>query len=94
MKPHDGTMIKVKAGDLAEALKPAKPHPLKKRPKPLPVSLEHELVAGRLQLSRQSMVRSPSLLRLRRLACPVQVDGVMLYRLVPRATGDRTGIER
>ena len=40
--------MKVKASDLADALKSAKPHPLKKRPKPLLVSLEHELVAGTL----------------------------------------------
>jgi hypothetical protein len=40
-------MLKVKAGDLADALN-AKPHLLKKNPKPVPVSLERGSAPGSL----------------------------------------------
>jgi hypothetical protein len=76
-------MMKVKASDLADALKPAKPHPPKKRPKPLLVSLEHELVAGTLTvIEAKHGAFAKSVPASGEWPGPVQVDGVMLYRLV------------
>ncbi len=75
-------MIKVKAGDLAEALKPAKPHPLKKRPK-LTVSLEYELAGGTLVIiEAKHAAFTKSAPASGDWPSPVQVDGVLLYRLV------------
>ncbi|GLI95329.1 hypothetical protein LMG27198_43210 [Methylocystis echinoides] len=42
--------MQVKAGDLAEALKPAKPHALQKKPKPVPVALEQDYVTQALSV--------------------------------------------
>lgn len=76
-------MLKLKAGDLAEALKAAKPHPLKKRPKPIPVSLEHELMAGTLAvIEAKHGAFAKSVPVSGTWLAPVQVDGVMLHRLV------------
>jgi hypothetical protein len=57
-----GIMLKVKASDLAEALKPARPHLRKKQPKPVPVSLEFDLTTGMLtgQKSRNARICSTS----------------------------------
>lgn len=76
-------MMKVKASDLADALKPAKPHSLKKRPKPLLVSLEHELVAGTLAvIEAKHGAFAKSVPASGEWPGPVQVDGVTLYRFV------------
>jgi|SRR5208283_124855 len=42
--------MQVKAGDLAEALRPAKAYSRKKKPKPLPVSLEQDYVTHNLSV--------------------------------------------
>jgi len=75
-------MLKVKASDLAEALKPAKPHPLKKKPKPLLVSLEYAFAAGTLAvIEAKNGAFAESLPAIGDWAGPVQVDGVLLCRL-------------
>lgn len=76
-------MIKVKAGEFAEALKPAKPHPLKKRPKPIPISLEQELVSGAfVVVEAQHAIFANKVRATGNWPNAVQVDGVTLCRLV------------
>lgn len=76
-------MIRLKAGDLADALKPARPHARKKKPKPVPVSLEQDFVSSAfsvIEARHGSFGKS--------LPCSgnwpkaVQVDGVLLEKLV------------
>ena len=75
-------MLKVKAADFAAALKPAKPHPLKKKPKPIIVCLEHEFVAGTLAvIEAKHAAFAQSISASGDWPGPVQVDGVLLYRL-------------
>jgi hypothetical protein len=76
-------MIKVKAGDLAEALKPAKPHPLKKRPKPVPVSLEQDFVSGAFSvIEAKNGAFAKAVPGSGDWPRPVQVEGILLQKLV------------
>lgn len=75
-------MIKVKAGDLVDALRPAKPHPQKKRPKPVPISLEQEFVSRALAvIEAKHATFAKSIPCFGNWPTPVQVDGVLLDRL-------------
>lgn len=75
-------MLKVKAGSLAEALKPPKPHQFKRRAKPFIVSLEHEPAAGTL-----AVIEAEHGIVARAVSVSgdwpgaVQVNGTVLYRL-------------
>ncbi len=74
--------MKVKAGDLAGALKPVKPHPLKRKFKAVPVSLEQDFVTGALSvIEAKHGTFAKSIATAGQFAGPVQVDGVLLQRL-------------
>ena len=76
-------MIKLKAGRLAEALKPVKPHPLRKRPKPIPVSLEQDALSGELSvIEARHGVFAKSVPCHGDWSSPVQVDGLLLLKFV------------
>lgn len=76
-------MLKVKAGDLAEALMAAKPKRMPKRPKPVTVSLEHEFVAGALAvIEAKHAAFAKSLPASGNWSGPVQLDALLLLRLV------------
>lgn len=75
-------MLQVKAGDLADALNPAKPHPLKKKPKPVPVSLEQDLTSGVFSVVEADHAAfSKSVGTSGQWPNPVQVQGLLLLQL-------------
>jgi len=75
-------MLKVKAGDLLEALKPTKPQLRKRRSKCFPVSLEQEFVSGELAVIEAKYgAFAKSIATSGYWPGPVQVDGVLLGRL-------------
>ena len=74
--------MQVKAGDLAEALKSAKPHPLKKKPKPVVVSLEQDYVTHALSVIEAKHGLFAKVIEASGdFPKPVQVDGTSLEKL-------------
>jgi hypothetical protein len=78
-------MLTVKAGDLADALKPAKPHPLKKKPKPVPVTLEQDSVSRAFSvIEARHGAFSKSIAASGDWPNPVQVEGLLLLQLATK----------
>jgi hypothetical protein len=82
-------VLKVSAGKLLEALRPARRHPTTKRAKPLPVSLEYEFVAGALAvIEARHGAFANSIPAFGNWPEPVQVDGLLLYRAAATWPGE------
>lgn len=78
-------ILKVMAADLVKALAPARPHPLKKKPRPVIVSLEFDMDAATLAVIEAKHAKFATLIPASG-AWPVsvQVNGILLQRLMTK----------